>query len=239
MNTGIQDAHNLGWKLALVVTGAAPESLLDSFEAERRPVARAIARSGDDAEARAAPRNGADRQALIQFLTTPEGRAAAAIAEAEIAFGYDHSPIVDEVPATRTVARATQIGFRVSDAAPLQLRDRTFRLHELIDVPVHTLFLMLGEGDPVAVDDGLALASAAAERYRPHVQAYIVTRSAPTDEDHPDELLCDPTGALHQRLRAEQPCFCLVRPDGHLGLRGEPPSLESLRAHLARIFRSP
>jgi 2-polyprenyl-6-methoxyphenol hydroxylase-like FAD-dependent oxidoreductase len=38
MNTGIQDAHNLGWKLAAVARGAAP-ALLDTYEAERRPVA--------------------------------------------------------------------------------------------------------------------------------------------------------------------------------------------------------
>jgi len=37
-NTGIQDAHNLAWKLALVVRGAAGEALLDSYDAERRPV---------------------------------------------------------------------------------------------------------------------------------------------------------------------------------------------------------
>jgi hypothetical protein len=238
MNTGIQDSHNLGWKLTLVVTGAAPEPLLDSYEAERRPVAQAIDRSGDDAEARAALRNGAERQALIQFLATPEGRAAAAIAEAEIAFGYDHSPIVDEVPATRTVAHGTQVGYRVADAAPLQGSNRTFRLYELIEVPGHTLFLMLGAADPAAVHDGLALASAAAERHQPHVQAYVVTRSAPADEHGADDLLRDPTGALHDRLGAEQPCFCLVRPDGHLGFRGTPPSLESLQAHLARILRS-
>ncbi|GAA4534247.1 FAD-dependent oxidoreductase [Amycolatopsis samaneae] len=41
MNTGIQDAHNLGWKLAAVVRGAAP-ALLDSYEAERRPVAAEV-----------------------------------------------------------------------------------------------------------------------------------------------------------------------------------------------------
>lgn len=38
MNTGIQDAHNLGWKLAAVAFGASP-TLLDTYEAERRPVA--------------------------------------------------------------------------------------------------------------------------------------------------------------------------------------------------------
>jgi hypothetical protein len=38
MNTGIQDAHNLGWKLAAVAKGA-PPALLDTYEAERRPIA--------------------------------------------------------------------------------------------------------------------------------------------------------------------------------------------------------
>jgi 2-polyprenyl-6-methoxyphenol hydroxylase-like FAD-dependent oxidoreductase len=42
MNTGIQDAYNLGWKLGLVLRGAAPDSLLDTYETERMPVARAI-----------------------------------------------------------------------------------------------------------------------------------------------------------------------------------------------------
>ncbi|GAA4532612.1 FAD-dependent monooxygenase [Amycolatopsis samaneae] len=39
MNTGIQDAYNLGWKLALVAAGAAGDALLDSYEAERLPIA--------------------------------------------------------------------------------------------------------------------------------------------------------------------------------------------------------
>ncbi|MBL6751950.1 MAG: FAD-dependent monooxygenase [Nevskia sp.] len=40
LNSGIQDAHNLAWKLAALVRGHAGESLLDSYEAERRPIAR-------------------------------------------------------------------------------------------------------------------------------------------------------------------------------------------------------
>jgi hypothetical protein len=39
-NTGIQDAHNLAWKLAQVLNGAASESLLDSYGMERQPIAR-------------------------------------------------------------------------------------------------------------------------------------------------------------------------------------------------------
>ena len=38
LNTGVQDAVNLGWKLAQVVDGTSPESLLDTYHAERHPV---------------------------------------------------------------------------------------------------------------------------------------------------------------------------------------------------------
>jgi hypothetical protein len=40
LNTGVQDVHNLAWKLALVVTGRAPAALLDTYETERKPVAQ-------------------------------------------------------------------------------------------------------------------------------------------------------------------------------------------------------
>jgi 2-polyprenyl-6-methoxyphenol hydroxylase-like FAD-dependent oxidoreductase len=237
MNTGIQDAYNLGWKLGLVVSGAAPKTLLDSYEAERRPVAQAIARSGDDAEARVTQQDPATSAALITLLATPQGRQLAAVAGAEIAFGYDKSPIVDEVvPAPPSAAWGTQVGYRIGDAAPLEGRNRACRLHELIAVPGHTLLLMLGEASPAAVDEGLALATATAQRYRPHLQAYVVTRNARIGGDASDALLCDPTGALHERLGADRPCLCLLRPDGHLAFRGEPPYLEALYAHLRRIF---
>ncbi len=50
MNGGLQDAVNLAWKLALVYQGAADPALLDSYEAERRPVAEMVTRSGDVTE---------------------------------------------------------------------------------------------------------------------------------------------------------------------------------------------
>ncbi|MFJ8593387.1 FAD-dependent oxidoreductase [Streptomyces sp. NPDC093598] len=63
-NTGIQDAHNLAWKLAAVLDGWAGESLLDTYDAERRPVAeatsaRAAARSAEHSHPGFAPPPGA------------------------------------------------------------------------------------------------------------------------------------------------------------------------------------
>jgi 3-(3-hydroxy-phenyl)propionate hydroxylase len=45
LNTGVQDAVNLGWKLAQVVNRSAPESLLDTYHAERHPVAARVLRN--------------------------------------------------------------------------------------------------------------------------------------------------------------------------------------------------
>ena len=42
MNTGIQDAHNLAWKLALALDGCAAPDLLDSYDAERRPIGEEV-----------------------------------------------------------------------------------------------------------------------------------------------------------------------------------------------------
>ncbi|MFK4099333.1 FAD-dependent oxidoreductase [Streptomyces sp. NPDC019531] len=63
-NTGIQDAHNLAWKLAAVLGGWAGQGLLDTYDAERRPVAeatsaRAAARSVEHSHPGFAPQPGA------------------------------------------------------------------------------------------------------------------------------------------------------------------------------------
>src|SRR5206468_794479 len=49
MNTGLQDAYNLGWKLAMVVKGEAGAALLDSYEEERIPIARRLLETTDRA----------------------------------------------------------------------------------------------------------------------------------------------------------------------------------------------
>jgi 2-polyprenyl-6-methoxyphenol hydroxylase-like FAD-dependent oxidoreductase len=73
MNTGIQDAYNLAWKLAAVLSGRAPESLLDSYEAERRPVgadvvARTLAASINyGREGAAKPHRLEDTQLLVNY----------------------------------------------------------------------------------------------------------------------------------------------------------------------------
>jgi 2-polyprenyl-6-methoxyphenol hydroxylase-like FAD-dependent oxidoreductase len=68
MNTGIQDAVNLGWKLALVGAGIADPALLDSYEPERAPVGRMVLRFTDRAFTIATSRHPVLRFTQAQFV---------------------------------------------------------------------------------------------------------------------------------------------------------------------------
>ena len=76
LNTGVQDAVNLGWKLAQVVHGTSPESLLDSYHAERHPVAARVLRNtmAQVALMRADDRIEALRDTVSELLSMDEPR---------------------------------------------------------------------------------------------------------------------------------------------------------------------
>jgi 2-polyprenyl-6-methoxyphenol hydroxylase-like FAD-dependent oxidoreductase len=67
LNTSVQDAYNLGWKLAAVLRGHAPATLLDSYEEERRPVAAAMLGLSTEIHHGRARRGGATRQLGIGY----------------------------------------------------------------------------------------------------------------------------------------------------------------------------
>ncbi len=76
LNIGVQDAVNLGWKLAQVVDGRSPDDLLDSYEAERHPVAARTLQStmAQTALMRPDPRNEAARAIVSELLDIDEAR---------------------------------------------------------------------------------------------------------------------------------------------------------------------
>ncbi|GHH32730.1 FAD-dependent monooxygenase [Lentzea cavernae] len=100
MNVGIQDAHNLGWKLAAVVTGRADEALLDTYHAERHPVGADLLR-----HTRA--------QTALMTAYSPEGQALRAVVSGLIASAPDMSKVLAERLSGLDVAYAT--GRRVPD----------------------------------------------------------------------------------------------------------------------------
>jgi hypothetical protein len=154
MNTGLQDAFNLGWKLALVCRGAASERLLDTYETERRPVAERIVASGVDAEASEALTDGAGRSArdasMRELFGDPKTRHHEAAAAAELDRSYAGSPIVTGESSGRVAS-----GRLLPDTLPVfHPGTGSAPLHQLAHRPGHTVFVMGGSAThPGAVAD--------------------------------------------------------------------------------------
>src|SRR5262249_50056358 len=138
VNSGLQDAFNLAWKLALVCHAHCTPTPLDSYEAERRPLAETITVSGDAAEPAQTRTDPAERRARDETLRAvfadPTSRHHEAIAEAELDVDYSGSPIVigDENDALAP-------GQRLPDTIEVVLAGGEVRmLHQLTSREGHT-----------------------------------------------------------------------------------------------------
>jgi hypothetical protein len=67
----------------------------------------------------------------------------------------------------------------------------------------------------------------------PHL---IVAHELPGDLAGKGEILLDPRGELHHRYGARSECLYVVRPDGYIGFRSQPPDPEALKSYLTQIF---
>ncbi|WHZ25809.1 MAG: Polyketide hydroxylase WhiE VIII [Nitrospira sp.] len=135
-NTGIHDAHNLAWKLAAVLKGAADASLVDSYDSERRPVAE---HSLEQALAR-----------LQAWFKDPGQRLPSAVAMAEdydVVFGqrYDGGALIAEHGAReRAFENARGLSARPGTRAPHLWVERDGRRISILDLFGKKLVLLTG-----------------------------------------------------------------------------------------------
>ncbi|MFJ8085669.1 FAD-dependent oxidoreductase [Streptomyces sp. NPDC096205] len=145
-NTGIQDAHNLAWKLAAVLGGWAGEELLDSYDTERRPVAeatsaRAATRSVEHSHPGFAPPPGAGGGG-------GGGGPQRGILNVALGYRYPQGAVVDADPATPVVPERLDLTGQPGSRAPhLWLRHRGERVSTL-DLYETSLVLLSDAGDP-------------------------------------------------------------------------------------------
>ncbi|WP_344194575.1 FAD-dependent monooxygenase [Kribbella karoonensis] len=191
MNTGIQDAINLGWKLARAANASDPETLLDSYELERRPVARSTTawtnlvfwgESGLDPLA-----------SLIRTVLLPVGAplllpavlrrrrllAAGFRILAQLRISYPNSPL--SIDDGRPESLPIRVGDRLPDL-PVTVADAGTRLQSLTASPGTHLLLL---------------------------------RDAPT----PDPVASDGWTRVHRLQDRPGRGLIAVRPDGYVGFR--------------------
>jgi 2-polyprenyl-6-methoxyphenol hydroxylase-like FAD-dependent oxidoreductase len=222
MNTGIQDAVNLAWKLAYAVRGEAADGLLESYHAERHPVGEEVvgrtvrsARSGIGAD-------GSDLPTLMAR-------------EAQLLVGYPDSPLVGEDVSGALTGpvpgqRATDAGGLRQDAAGFPVR-----LHTLLRHPGHTLVLWAGSADTL-VRHG-AITAAVRAVLAASVECYVIV-GANLPADTSGRVLRDAEGAFAAAYgtgSAEAAAY-LIRPDGYVGYRTDAPTAEGILRHLRRTL---
>ena len=203
MNTGLQDAYNLGWKLALVVKGQADAALLDSYEEERVPVANRLLRTTDrifmllvsDSWFAGLFRTRILAKIAARAMTIERVRTLAFRTISQIGIRYRRSPM------SQTLASFPKGAPAAGDRFPwVQLKLRANGpLDDLFQALDDTRFNLLVIGQP---------APAAAT---PDFSELIRVHGIPDDPVNANEL---------SRVRITGPAFYLLRPDGHIGLAG-------------------
>jgi 2-polyprenyl-6-methoxyphenol hydroxylase-like FAD-dependent oxidoreductase len=150
MNTGLQDADNLAWKLALVARGRAAPGLLDSYNAERHPVGASVVKLTSTMTGMATSTNPAAeaaRAVMLRVLGATSLPRKLATEISEVAIAYPKSPIVGS-----SVSHGARPGTRAPAADGLQL-DAT--RHTAVVVGGHALTVRDPEVAVVNVDQGV------------------------------------------------------------------------------------
>jgi 2-polyprenyl-6-methoxyphenol hydroxylase-like FAD-dependent oxidoreductase len=230
MNSGLQDAFNLAWKLALVCQGHAAPALLESYELERRPVAETITASGEAFEEAQDIADPAERRARDESLRAvfadPTSRNHESIAEAELDIDYCCSPIVMGQP-----HESLAPGHRLPDTIDVRHpQGAARRLHELAHRAGHTALVVGGpESDGDALD---RLARLIREQSPAHFVEEIVVLSA-AGEQAGGHTQLPPAAA--EVLGIGEMTLLVVRPDGHVGLRAERDHVAALASYFSRL----
>jgi 2-polyprenyl-6-methoxyphenol hydroxylase-like FAD-dependent oxidoreductase len=242
MNTGIQDADNLAWKLALVAKGQANPTLLASYHDERNAVGARVLRQTDLMFRALIVRSPLLRLLRNRLLSLLLSRRAFVrqmqIVLSELNIRYQKSPIVmDEGERGGLPA-----GIRAPNTSLVTASGAATGLWSLMsaDQPLqHTLLLF--SGPKPAPDDFARLTTIRAVIEREFrdtitVRLIVAGRGLEMDASWEGMRYDDPDLAAHRRYGAKKPALFLIRPDGYIGFRSQPADRDALQMYLRRIF---
>jgi 2-polyprenyl-6-methoxyphenol hydroxylase-like FAD-dependent oxidoreductase len=245
MNTGIQEAFNLGWKLARVLKGAAPDRLLDTYHLERHPIERDVLRQTgfitQMAEADHGPLKLLRERVMPVLAALGPLRDAARLTISELSVQYRRSPLTLE----RVLDGGPRAGERAPDAVvhvvdgPLGRAPGIGCIFDLHDPAFFSLFVLV---PPLPVDEKPLDPDA---KHEPPRDAGFERLVADMERLLPGAVriwrVTDTTGdggpSLAESYGRTRPSFYLLRPDGYISARGRTGSdLNGLLRHCEAWF---
>jgi 3-(3-hydroxy-phenyl)propionate hydroxylase len=220
MNSAIHDVENLAWKLAWVLRGDAPETLLDTYERERHPALRRDQQITNATMRFMAPRTHLQRlrRTVILHLSTRCITARRWVNSGRMSepFTYQSSPIlVPDTEPHRAWPHAPRLGAKAPDA-PCTILNGSTRcatwLRHLLNTGFLALYFSQNESTlPLLIRELLSR--------RPLNLTFwpVIPEMPSTIPDFP--AIWDHTGQLADAFAAQAGTLFLLRPDGHLAAR--------------------
>jgi 2-polyprenyl-6-methoxyphenol hydroxylase-like FAD-dependent oxidoreductase len=223
MNTGIQDAINLGWKLALVLEGKASEPLLDTYDEDRIPVMRSIlSRTEGLTNAMGGPSTlRSFFLHLAPWIANSEFAQEIATSRiSQIQLNYRNSLLSEDHFGDGSLTAGDRVPDLTVRVAGTGAPQETMKLFALLDASRFTL-LLANFQDVAAIRASLSKAASPWQEL-----ADVVEIAQP--EGDAGKPFADAFGA--------KPSITLVRPDAYVGFRGGESSAEDLTKYCNRWF---
>ncbi|MEU7730720.1 FAD-dependent monooxygenase [Streptomyces sp. NPDC040724] len=203
-NTGIQDAHNLAWKIAAVLDGSAGIELLETYEAERLPVARATSE-------RASARSAEHSHPGYAPPPTMGGGPGSGVLTTAMGYSYAQGALVGAEPGRPVIPETMRMVGDTGTRAPHMWLTRAGERISTLDLYERSFVLLSGVGSPWQ-----AAAEQVAEQLPVRLDAYTIGSGPVAD------LVQDGSGSDWSEVHAMSvEGAVLVRPDGFVAWRSE------------------
>jgi 2-polyprenyl-6-methoxyphenol hydroxylase-like FAD-dependent oxidoreductase len=245
MNTGLQDAANLVWKLVLVLKGYAPRALLDTYNSERRPVGQKVLNYTDKFFAAMTSQSGwvaMLRTMLMPVLAATLTRSGTARARAfhfmsQLGIRYHESEFVRDDPSP-AAPRAWRDGLSAGHRAPNALFARNRDVFGLIGgYRFHVLALSRRplSGDEIeSIRGGLATLP---DTLGIGLETHIITHSLVGRDRRIEQAECDQVLEAYCLTHETPQAIFFIRPDGYIAYRADRLDVKGLEDFLRRFHR--
>ncbi|MDT0123018.1 FAD-dependent monooxygenase [Paenibacillus sp. RRE4] len=213
MNTGMQDAYNLGWKLEAVIRGA-NNSLLDTYDEERRPVAQTV-HEDSTKKMGAILGTATERGALSQSLSTVSDDLTSGLL-----ISYPASSLT--LPSLQADVTRSMPGDRAPNAEGLQGSEFTGDVFDLLRGPHWTLLAFVNRTDHRSLQEFTF------DELHMHciVPSYV----------EGEECIIDSAGNAYRMYDVTSETLILIRPDGYIALRTSMEDSASILQYLNSIY---
>jgi len=241
MNTGIQDAFNLGWKLAGVIKGDYQSSLLETYNLERHPVAVSLIKGTDFAYTGILHPSEIKQRAVRLLgpfiIRTETAQNFMRNTLEELTISYPHTPLTED----HGGSQGPKPGERCLDTIVVRHATKTtVRLSELTRDSEWTLLLFTGPNAGRHFTELAELNAQVSRRCPGMVSVFIIFAAQSFDlAAGPGEVvLMDALHEAHAKFGVTAPGLYLIRPDNYVGFRGPLDKSAKLLAYLENIFVS-